>query len=132
MSAKQTIIDLENAFWQAILDKDSAAASGMLGETTIIAGAQGAASIDRATFTQMLFEGGWELHEFSLTDVVVDFPKPDIATIAYTVSEKLTVDGKPVDLKAADTSVWVEQDGQWKCVLHTESVLGDPLGRDKK
>jgi hypothetical protein len=51
--------------------------------------------------------------------------------IAYTVREELTVDGKPLTMEAADASTWVKKDGNWVCALHTESVLGDPYGRDR-
>ena len=43
----------------------------------------------------------------------------------------MLVEGKPVKLEAFDTSVWMKQDGKWVCALHTESLAGDPFGRDK-
>jgi hypothetical protein len=52
--------------------------------------------------------------------------------IAYKVTEEMDVDGKPVTLKAADATTWVRKGGKWRAALHTESVLGDPFGRDKK
>ena len=45
---------------------------------------------------------------------------------------ELTVDGKPLQLEAADASVWIKRDGHWRCAVHTESVKGDPFGRDRK
>ena len=45
---------------------------------------------------------------------------------------KLTVDGKPLTLEAADASTWVRRDGRWLCALHTESILGDSFGRDRQ
>jgi hypothetical protein len=41
------------------------------------------------------------------------------------------VDGKAVTLDAADASTWVRRDGRWRCALHTESIQGDPFGRDR-
>jgi hypothetical protein len=54
-----------------------------------------------------------------------------VALVGYKVHEDLTVDGKSVSLDAADTSTWVRRDGRWVCALHTESLLGDPFGRDR-
>jgi hypothetical protein len=54
------------------------------------------------------------------------------AVLAYKVREALTVDGKPVTFEAADASTWVRRDGQWVCALHTESLAGDPFGRDRR
>jgi hypothetical protein len=55
----------------------------------------------------------------------------DVAIVAYDVHEDLTVDGKRVSLDAADTSTWVRRSGSWVCALHTESLRGDPYGRDR-
>jgi len=56
----------------------------------------------------------------------------DVAVVAYKVREQLTVDGKPLTLDAADASTWVRRDGRWLCALHTESIAGDPFGRDRR
>ena len=37
----------------------------------------------------------------------------DVAVIAYKVHEELTVDGKTIELEAADSSTWVRLEGQW-------------------
>jgi hypothetical protein len=36
-----------------------------------------------------------------------------------------------VTLDVVETSVWVRTDGQWLCAAHTESIRGDPFGRDR-
>jgi hypothetical protein len=51
--------------------------------------------------------------------------------IAYKVIEHLLVEGKPMTLHANDSSVWVKQNGEWLCAMHTESLQGDPFGRDR-
>ena len=56
----------------------------------------------------------------------------DVAVLAYKVHEELTVDGKPVAFDAADASTWIRRGGRWLCALHTESILGDPYGRDRR
>jgi hypothetical protein len=56
----------------------------------------------------------------------------DFAILAYNVHEELTVEGKPVTLDAADASTWVRRDGRWLCALHTESIVADPFGRDRR
>ena len=33
---------------------------------------------------------------------------------------------------AADASTWVRRNGRWVCALHTESLKGDPFGRDRR
>ena len=128
---EQEIIDVETQFWNAIRDGDADAASNMVSDTCLVTGAQGNAAIDPKMFAKMMDDPKWTLHEFSFEKANVVFLDDDTAVIAYTVTEKLTVDGKPLTLKAADASTWVRRNGRWLCALHTESVLGDPFGRDR-
>ncbi len=58
--------------------------------------------------------------------------RDDVAIVAYKVRESLTVAGKSMMLEAAAASTWIRNDGRWVCVLHTESIAGDPFGRDRQ
>jgi len=98
----------------------------------IVTGAQGVARVDKPTFKKMMETGTWELHDFEFQNVHVQQISDDVAVIGYKVREKLTVDGKPLTVDAADASTWVRKDGHWLCALHTESVSGDPYGRDRQ
>ena len=128
----EELLESEKQYWQAIKDKDVDAATRLSDESCIITGAQGVARVDRRTLGQMLKTGPYTLHDFEIDDdVQVRFLGDDVAVIAYTVRERLTVEGKPVKLEAADASTWVRRDGRWVCALHTESIKGDPFGRDR-
>jgi hypothetical protein len=81
---------------------------------------------------KMIRSSTYTLHEFSLSDAEVEIVGDDVAVVAYKVRESLTVDGKPLTLDAADSSTWVRRNGDWECLLHTESIVGDPFGRDRK
>ena len=128
---EKQIADLEMQFWQAMKDKDADAAARLTGETCIITGAQGASRIERKMFAKMLDGANWTIEEYAFKNVVVDKVSDDAAVIGYKVREDLTVDGKPLTLEAADASTWVRKKDGWVCALHTESVLGDPYGRDR-
>ena len=126
------LLDLERRFWQALKEKDADAAVELMDETGIVTGAQGAARIDRKTFVRMLKDQAWTINDFEIADGAdVLQLTDDVAVVAYKIREDLTVEGKPVTLEAADASTWVRRDGQWLCALHTESILGDPFGRDR-
>ncbi|MBN8993897.1 MAG: nuclear transport factor 2 family protein [Rhizobiales bacterium] len=131
MAVDIDIIALERKFWDAMQAKDPDAASGLLAEECIVAGAQGVSKIDRQAFARMTREGRWTLHEYELKDVQVISSGPDIAVIGYRVREKVTMDGREMTFEAADTSTWCRRDGTWRCLLHTESVLGDPFGQGR-
>jgi uncharacterized protein (TIGR02246 family) len=126
------LIDCEKQYWQAIKDKDVAAAMRLTDDSCIVIGAQGVARISRDAFAGMLQAGGWTLHQFTLSEVQVRVLSEDVAIVAYKVKELLTVEGKSVTVEAADASAWVKRDGQWMCALHTEALSGDPFGRDRQ
>jgi ketosteroid isomerase-like protein len=126
------LIDYEKQYWQAIKDRDVPAAMRLTDDPCIVTGAQGVARITRTAFAGMLQAGGWTLHEFTLSDIQVRLLGDDVAVLAYKVKELLTVDGKSLTVEAADSSTWVRREGEWMCALHTEALLGDPFGRDKR
>jgi hypothetical protein len=128
---EQEFIELENQYWRAIKDGDVNAATRLSDDPCIVTGAQGVGSIDRKTLGGMLKSSMWQLHDFEISDVQVRQLTDDVAVVAYKVNEQLTVDGKPLTLTAADASTWVRRNGQWVCALHTESIAGDPFGRDR-
>jgi len=126
------LMDYEKQYWQAIKDRDVPAAMRLTDDPCIITGAQGVARITKTAFAGMLQAGGWTLHEVTLSDMQLRLLGDDVAIIAYKVKELLTVDGKPLTIEAADSSTWIRREGQWMCALHTEALLGDPFGRDKR
>jgi hypothetical protein len=131
---EKQLLDLERRYWQALQDRDDEAALALTDDPCIVAGAQGVASLDRATMSGMLKQGTWKLEHFAIDpdDVKVKMIGDDVAVLAYTVHEELTVDGQPVKLQASDASTWVRRDGRWVCALHTEALVGDPFGRDRR
>jgi ketosteroid isomerase-like protein len=126
---EQEITELEQEYWRAIRDKDTDAALRLTSDPCLVSGAQGAQSIDHKTFREMAKSPMWELQKFEMSDTSVITPTDDVAVIGYTITEHLEVDGKPMTLKAAESSTWLRQNGRWQCVQHSESVLGDPFGR---
>jgi hypothetical protein len=79
----------------------------------------------------MMTGGSWKLHEFEIENgAEVRQLTDDVAVIVYRVREEMTVEGKPVTLRAADSSVWVRRGDSWRCAMHTESLVGDAFGRE--
>jgi hypothetical protein len=126
------LVKLERQYWQAIKDHDLERALALTADPCVVAGASGVSAIDRASFKQMMDSAQFELRSFEIRDVEAQPLGQDAAVLAYTVTERLVVEGKPLTLEAADTSVWTRRNGGWKCAMHTESLLGDAFGRDRK
>jgi hypothetical protein len=132
LTVEEELEELENRYWQSMKDQDVEAAVRLTDFPCLVAGASGVGSIDKETFRKMMSGANWKLHDFEIKDSKVRLASDEVALVAYKVHEDLTVDGKKVSMDAADTSVWVRRGGQWRCALHTESLAGDPYGRDKK
>jgi hypothetical protein len=129
---ERELVKLERRYWQALKDKDIDAAMELTDEPCIVAGAQGVGLIDHPTYVRMMEHASWTIVDFEIGDDVQVRPLgEDTAVLAYTVHEELEVDGEPVAFDAADTSIWVRRDGRWRCASHTESIAGDPYGRDR-
>lgn len=132
-TVEQEIVELEHEYWRAIRDRDAEATLRLTDLPCIVTGAQGAATVDRKAFTEMLASPAWTLYEFEFEgEPQVRVLSDDVAIIAYKVTEQMTVDGKPITLECADASTWVRRDGRWLCALHTESIIGDAFGRDRR
>ena len=126
---KQELLAREERYWNAIKEKDSQVAVHLSDDPCIVVGAQGVSEVSRSALSKMLEGATFELEGFALEDVHFRRLSNDVAALAYKVSEDLMVDGEKVKLDAFDSSVWMRRDGEWVCVVHTESLAGDAFGR---
>ena len=131
-SIDQEIIALEKEYWDSMITKDPSVATRLTADESIIVGAQGIGVVSSDNIGQMVQSEGWKLRGYEFTGVQVKPLGPDNAIVAYHVTEDLEVDGEMLTLEANDSTVWTRNGGKWVAVLHTESLAGDPFGRDKK
>ena len=123
MPNSETIERVEHDFWQALVEKDTETAAGMIAEDCLITAPSGAMRIDPHKYRAMMRDGNWSLDRFDFSDVEVIFPAEDTAVIAYKVRQQGTFKDEPMDTHCADSSTWVNDGGAWKCALHTETIL---------
>lgn len=130
-SIDQELFGLEKRYWDAIQRKDVSAATEMSDDQCIVVGARGVGALDRERLGQMLKQASYELTHYEIDDKIFLMRKltDDVAIVAYPVREDLIVDGKAESLEAFDASVWVRRGDTWFCALHTETLKGDPFGR---
>ena len=120
------ILDLERRYWQAMRERDVRTAVSLTEFPCLIAGASGVRSVDQASYEQMMTGGSWRIHEAEIEDgAEVRQLTDDVAVILYGVREEMTVEGKPLTLRAFDSSVWVRRNDGWRCAMHSESIAGD-------
>jgi hypothetical protein len=130
---RRELLELEHAFWNAMKAHDGKTAAKLTDRTTIVVGAQGIGEVEKADVGDMVAHADWKLERFHLDPdkLVIKMIDDDVALIAYEVEERLVVDGRTETLRAFDTSVWVRKLGKWLCAMHTETLAGDPYGRDR-
>ena len=129
---ERELLARENEYWQAIKDKNADAVLRLSDDPCILTGPNGVRRIDPAALASMMETMPYELHEFRIRDdAQVRQLAEDVAVLAYDVHEELTVEGAPVTIDAAEASTWVRRNGRWVCAMHSESLIGDPFGRDR-
>ena len=129
---KQQIFDLETRFWQSMKDKDVDTAASMIAKEGHVTGPMGTETINPEKYARMTRDGKWTLDSFEMKNVEVVQPTPDSAIIAYEVHQTGDMKGQPMDLRCADSSVWVKEGSDWKCALHTETILEDVNARQRE
>ena len=122
----KTLIDLENRFWQAIVDQDADTAIDLLNEPALLVSAHGAMKFDHAGYRQMAEQGTQVLTAFELSDMNVVFPNDSTAVMTYHVRQKVSgrANGESTAQEMNDTSTWIRQGNSWRCVMHTETPAG--------
>jgi hypothetical protein len=127
------LLDLEKQFWNAMKDRDAGVAVRLADDPCLVVGPQGIGEVDARAMASMMKSSPYETRRFSLDEknLHIRSVAKDVAVIAYKVVQDLTVDGKQVSIEAFDSSVWVRKDGEWVCSMHTETLAGDPYGRDR-
>jgi len=121
----ETLIDLENRFWQAIVDRDADTATGLLCEPALMVTSHGALQFDHSGYRAMAENGPMTLKSYELSDMHVVFPNDDTAVLTYHVKQEVSPrekgDGVGSFQEMNDTSTWVKDRQGWKCVMHTET-----------
>lgn len=129
---KAALIALEKKFWQSLVDDDTDAAQALLAEPALMVSSHGALQFDHAQYRQMAEQGGMVIKGFELSDVDVLFANDDTAVVTYRVTQTVGLrDGSDaIEQLMADASVWTRKGGEWRCVLHTETELGEDDDED--
>ncbi len=132
-SVEKEIMSLEKLYWKAMKDNDLETMMMLSDDECILAGPQGISKVAKKDFKKMMESATYKINDFKFDDnCEVSVLNDNTAVIGYKLSGDFTVDGKPIHLDASESSTWVKKNGKWVCSLHTESIIGDPFGRDRR
>lgn len=121
----EDIVALETAYWDAMKAKDGDRTAALSADPSLVSGMQGVMRISRDRMGQMTEDGDWTLESYEFENVEVSSPTPDVAIIAYTVRQNVTMKGEPKSFRAADASTWIRGADGWACHAHSETILAD-------
>jgi ketosteroid isomerase-like protein len=125
LASAEDIIALERSYWDAMQAKDGMATAALSADPALVTGAKGVMSIAKDRMGAMTEAGSWQLLSYDFDNVQVIVPAPDVAIIAYTVSQKVRMDGKTAERTSADSSTWLRGKNGWECHAHSETFLED-------
>jgi len=127
---RQTLIDLETQFWQAMVDENIGAATGLLAEPAMMVSCHGALQFDRAMYGKMAREAPMVVTAFEFSDMQAVFPTDEMGILTYRVKQGVAPRGdkaQSTEQVMRDNSTWIYADGQRQCVMHTETPVDDSM-----
>ena len=124
-TTSKVLVELENKFWQSMVDQDTDVAVGLLCEPAVMVSSHGAFKFDHAGYRKMADQGSMVLTSFELNDMEVVFPTETTAVLTYRVKQamKNREGGKSTSEEMNDSSTWVQKATGWQCVMHTETPV---------
>lgn len=125
MEARDELVAMETRYWQALLEQDTNTALSLLDDPLVKVDTLGVKKLGHAEFRDMASEGHWELREYHLSDMDVEFPIDDVAVLSYAVKQMVGHRGRlgHTTQNMADTATWVRKDGAWRCAMRTETEV---------
>jgi len=116
-SAKETaVIDSEKATWETYKNKQADAFKKYFAKEYNGVYAEGIKNLD----TEVADMAKTDLQSYSFADTKVAFPSPGVAVITYKVTGQGSFDGKDMSGTYNAASVYVQREGKWLAIFHTE------------
>jgi hypothetical protein len=122
-STRETLVELENKFWNSLVEQDADTAIQLLTEPSLMVSGHGAMQFDHAGYRKMAQQGSMVLRSFELSNMQVMFPNDSTAVLTYHVKQEMAPRDKSdgVMQEMNDSSTWIKDGKFWKCVMHTET-----------
>lgn len=113
---KSAIMENEKAIYEAIKSGDMKAFKSHTADDMMAVYSWGIS--DKSDEVESLSK--MKMNAYELSDVRVMQPTDDVAIIIYSLSAEGSYDDKPFSGDYYATSTWVNMNGTWKAILHTE------------
>lgn len=130
-SIDKEILALEREYWDAMVRKDPEPPSRLTADECLVVGPPGVTTVKGKDIAQMVTSHQGRIKSYDFSNVSCLKVDPNTAILAYHVKEEVEMEGKAFTVEANDATLWTKREGRWVSAFHTESIQGDPWGRDK-
>lgn len=115
---KGLLIEMEQAFLTAYKAKDAETFKKNFARDYVGIANDGMQTVDK----EIEKMGRFNIRELHMENEKVTFPTESVGIVTYKMVSEGQLDGKEFSGVLYASTVYVERDGQWKAVLHTESM----------
>lgn len=124
-TVRDTLIELENRFWQSMVEGQTEVALAMLTERAFLVNPQVAMKFDHAGYRRMADHASMVVTRYELGDMDVTLLGDSTAILSYDVTQVIAEKNQlgETEQRMRDTSTWVNIGGRWLCAMHTESPV---------
>ena len=125
---KDTLLQKENAAWQAFKDKNADDFKKVVAADLVAVYAEGFSDMAK----EMSDMQKWDVKSFAINDYKITSYGTDTVISTYTVTVAGTYDGKDASGTYNAASVWMQRDGEWQAIYHTNVKGAGPTTAAQK
>ncbi len=129
MTGSDTILKLEREFWTTMAAGEHKKSAKLIASQSAMVSPKGVMTFTPAEYIKMGESSPYTIKAWDISDEKVVFPTENSAVCTYRVKQTVENDGKSETTTNQDTSVWVRDGSDWKCVLHSEIPVQDDQTR---
>jgi hypothetical protein len=117
-----TMLAKENAAWQAFKDKKADDFKKVVADDLVAVYAEGISDMAK----EMSDMQKWDMKSFAISDYKITSYGTDTVISTYTVTVSGTFDGKDASGTYNASSVWMQRNGEWQAIYHTNIKQAGP------
>jgi hypothetical protein len=125
---KDTLLANENAAWQGFKDKNADDFKKVAAADLVAVYAEGFSDMAK----EMSDMQKWDMKSFAISDYKIASYGADTVISTYTVTIAGTYDGKDASGAYNAASVWMERNGEWQAIFHTNVKQAGPTTAAQK
>lgn len=122
LAMEDQILELEKKYWQGMASLDYDTVRDLTYFPCTVVSKYGVKYLDEPTYKKNFDMGeGMKMEIKGISEAVVQMFSKSFATIGYLIDVEFESQGQFRKAKCACSSAWIQENGKWKCSLHSEA-----------